>query len=101
VLEVTSLEQWERETDTEFTVIAEFTQPTCMPCRKMKAILQMVEPEHLDVKFFTIDVTRLPELAGLYGISSTPVTIIVKGGKIKGSIMGVKGKAVVSELLAK
>ncbi len=101
MLEITSGEEWERQLDTDFTVVAEFTQPTCMPCRKLAAILQMVEPEHIDVKFFKIDVTVFPELAGLYGIQSTPTTIVFKGGKIKEKILGLHGKQFFKDLLAK
>ena len=101
VLEITSTEQWEEQLNTEFTVVAEFTQPTCMPCRKLAAILQMVEPEHIDTKFFKVDVTQFPELAGIYGIQSTPTVIVFKGGKIKEKIYGMHGKQFFTDLLAK
>ncbi len=101
MLEITSIDQWEKQLDTEFTVVAEFTQPTCMPCRKLAAILQMVEPEHIDVKFFKIDVTQFPQLAGLYTIQTTPTVIVFKAGKVKEKVIGMHGKAYFTDLLAK
>lgn len=101
MLEITSSEQWEEQLNSEFVVLVQFTQPTCMPCRKLGAIFQMVEPEHLDVKFFKIDVIRFPELAGTYGIQSTPTTLLFKDGKIKEKILGMHGKQFFTDLLAK
>ena len=101
MLEISSQEQLERELNTEFAVVVEFTQARCQPCKKMGIVLQAVESEHLDVKFFVVDVERFPGLAGLYGVQSTPVTAIFRGGKIKEHIIGVKNKDYIKELLAK
>lgn len=54
--------------------ILKLYQPSCTPCQFVENFLQ----DH-DVEYESVNVQENPEVAGQFGIMSTPVTILLDG----------------------
>jgi thioredoxin 1 len=70
--------------------VVKFGANWCGPCRMYAPIMENVSKTFNDVKFFSIDVDTNGELASAYGVSSIPMTAIVKDGKIVERFVGVR-----------
>ena len=59
------------------SVILDFSTQWCVPCKKMKPVLDEISNER-DVKILTLDLDANKELSKLYNIKSIPTHIIYK-----------------------
>ncbi len=62
-------------------VLVDFSTQWCVPCKKMKPVIEEIEKENRDVKVIYIDADVNKELVKKYKISGVPVFIVFKGGK--------------------
>lgn len=65
--------------DKETLAVVKFSAQWCGPCRQMEKIIENIENEGTNVKFYNVDVDELPELAEEHEIMSIPVLLFYKG----------------------
>ena len=65
-----------------------FYSEHCPPCRDMTPIVDQLAGERGRV--YKLDVTAQPEIAHLFGVRATPMTFVVKEGRIVRALLGAK-----------
>ena len=65
----------------------------CGPCRMLKPVLEKLEGEITDVKFYGVDVDDNEDIAAHFNVSSIPCVIVVKDGEEVSRSVGFKPKA--------
>jgi thioredoxin 1 len=63
------------------TVLIDFSTQWCVPCKKMKPIIQEIQRENTTVKVLFIDADANKELVKKYQIKGVPVFIVFKNGE--------------------
>ena len=75
------------------SVLVDFWAEWCGPCRMLAPVIDEIDKEYADkYKICKVNVDEAPDLAGRFGISSIPTLLIIKGGKITGTLIGVQPK---------
>lgn len=69
-------------------VLLFFTADWCGPSRPMRPILEVVEEERKNVRFFEIDVDQSPNLATRFDVHAIPSFVLVKDGEVLEHITG-------------
>ncbi|MCS7121577.1 MAG: thioredoxin [Archaeoglobaceae archaeon] len=72
----------------EELVVVDFYADWCMPCRYLSPILEKLEKEFKEVKFYKLNVDEEKDLAFELGISSIPTVLFFKKGKVVGGFIG-------------
>lgn len=62
-------------------VLIDFSTKWCVPCKKMKPVIQEIQKENLNVKVIHIDADDHQELIKKYQIKGVPVFMVFKNGK--------------------
>jgi thioredoxin 1 len=84
----------------ELPVLIDFWAPWCAPCRMLSPVVDEVsETNSHKAKFVKINVDDEPELAQKFQVSSIPMLVLVKDGKVVSSSVGAQPKAVVEQML--
>ena len=63
------------------TVLIDFSTQWCVPCKKMKPIIEEIQRENTTVKVLFIDADANKELVKKYQIKGVPVFIVFKNGE--------------------
>jgi thioredoxin 1 len=89
---------WKREVlESDEPVLVDFWAPWCPPCRSMNPVVQSLAR---DFKVCKVNVDKNPTLAARYGVSSIPVFLVFKQGKIVAQHLGITPEATLREELA-
>ena len=83
----------------EKPVLLDFWASWCGPCRMLSPIVDEVAEERGDVKVGKVNVDEQPELAGEFGVMSTPTLLVFEQGKLVRQAVGARPKASVLDLL--
>ena len=62
-------------------VLIDFSTQWCVPCKKMKPIIEEIQKENPNVKILFIDADANKELVKLYQIKGVPVFIVFRNGE--------------------
>ena len=62
-------------------VLVDFGAEWCIPCRKMKPVIESFEKEHPEIKLVKIDAAVEDEIVKKYDVEELPVFVLYKGGK--------------------
>ena len=81
------------------TVLVDFWAQWCGPCRMQAPILEAFAGEHNDIKVAKCDVDENPELAEKFSIMSIPSLLVIKGGKLVKSAVGLHDKEALAALV--
>ena len=74
-------------------VLIDFWAPWCGPCRMLSPTISEIAEEYKDkVKVGKVNVDEEEELAAMFGVSSIPLLVVMKNGKVVNSSVGVRPK---------
>ena len=92
-LKITS-ENFEREVlNSDKPVLIDFWAPWCGPCRMLSPTISEIAEEYKDkVKVGKVNVDEEGELATIFHVSSIPMLVVMKNGKVVNSTVGVRPK---------
>ena len=99
-LKITS-ENFEREIlNSDKPVLIDFWAPWCGPCRMLSPTISEIAEEYKDkVKVGKVNVDEEGELATIFRVSSIPMLVVMKNGKVVNSTVGVRPKNQIVEML--
>ena len=99
-LKITS-ENFEREVlNSDKPVLIDFWAPWCGPCRMLSPTIAEIAEEYKDkVKFGKVNVDEEGELASMFRVSSIPMLVVMKNGKVVNSSVGVRPKEQILKML--
>lgn len=99
-LKITS-ENFEREVlNSDKPVLIDFWAPWCGPCRMLSPTIAEIAEEYKDkVKVGKVNVDEEGELASMFRVSSIPMLVVMKNGKVVNSSVGVRPKEQILKML--
>ncbi|MBQ7956443.1 MAG: thioredoxin [Clostridia bacterium] len=80
-------------------VLLDFYASWCGPCRMLSPVIDKVAEENPDIVVGKVNVDDEPELAAMFSVSSIPVLVVMKDGKILKQSLGAIPKQQVEALL--
>ncbi len=92
VLTITKNNFQEEVLNSDKPVLLDFWATWCGPCRIMGPVVDEIAEERKDVKVGKVNVDDESELASAFGIMSIPTLVVMKGGKVVDSSVGVRPK---------
>ena len=99
-LKITS-ENFEREVlNSDKPVLIDFWAPWCGPCSMLSPTIAEIAEEYKDkVKVGKVNVDEEGELASMFRVSSIPMLVVMKNGKVVNSSVGVRPKEQILKML--
>ncbi len=74
-------------------VLIDFWAPWCGPCRMLSPTIAEIAEESKDsIKVGKVNVDEEEELAAMFHVSSIPMLVVMKNGKVVNSSVGVRPK---------
>ena len=74
------------------TVLLDFYADWCGPCRMVSPVVDEIARENPQYFVGKINVDNEPELAASFGVSSIPMLVVMKNGKIAAQAVGARPK---------
>lgn len=83
----------------EKPVLIDFYADWCGPCRMVSPIVDEIANESDAYVVAKINVDDEPELANLFGVSSIPMLVVMKNGKVVNQAVGARPKEQILSML--
>ncbi len=83
----------------EKTVLLDFYADWCGPCRMVSPLVDQIAEENPQYFIGKINVENEPEIANAFGVSSIPMLVVIKNGKIVNQSVGAKPKQQILDML--
>lgn len=80
-------------------VLIDFYADWCGPCRMVSPLVDEISEEHSEYKVCKINVDEEPELSQSFNVSSIPMLVVIKNGKVTNQSVGARPKADILALL--
>ena len=97
VKEINSVEF--KEVIKEGKVVVDFFATWCGPCKMLSPVMDNIANDLQDIKFFKVDVDKNEDIAREYGIMSIPTIIIFNDGKVVNTLVGLRSKDELLEVI--
>ncbi len=81
------------------TVLLDFYADWCGPCRMVSPLVDEIAEENPQYFVGKINVDQEPELASAFGVTSIPMLVVMKDGKVKTQSIGARPKAQILAML--
>lgn len=101
VINLTNLNFEQEVMRSDKPVLIDFFANWCGPCRMVSPLVDEIADEREDVKVCKVDVDEQGELASHFGVSSIPMLVVMRNGKITAQNIGAIPKPAIIELLDK
>jgi len=100
-LQIGSVEDFETQVlAAQQPVLVDFYSTTCGPCRMLApTIKELSDTYDGRAVVLKVDVNRLPQLAGRYGVQGVPSVLFFQNGKEVGRLVGLRPQGSYSEIL--
>lgn len=82
-------------------ILLDFYADWCGPCRMLSPVVDEFAEENPDFVVGKINVDKEPELSKEFGVSSIPLLVVMKDGKILNKSVGAKSKQQILEMIEK
>ena len=73
-------------------VVVDFFATWCGPCKMLSPVMDEISNELSDINFYKVDVDKNEDIAREYGIMSIPTIIIFENGKVVNTLVGLRSK---------
>lgn len=80
-------------------VLLDFYADWCGPCRMVSPLVDEIAEENPQYLVGKVNVDSEPELAQAFGVSSIPMLVVMKNGKIVNQSVGAKPKSQIVAML--
>ena len=97
VKEISSVEF--KEVIKEGKVVVDFFATWCGPCKMLSPVMDNIANDLQDIKFFKVDVDKNEDIAREYGIMSIPTIIIFNDGEVVNTLVGLRSKDELLEVI--
>lgn len=74
-------------------VLVDFYAAWCGPCRMMATVLEEIAEEKKELSILKVNVDELSDVAAEYNVSSIPMLLLIKNGKVVATQIGFLPKA--------
>lgn len=81
------------------TVLLDFYADWCGPCQMVSPIVHEIAEENPNILVGKINVDNEPELAAAFSVSSIPLLVVMKDGKVVNHAVGAMPKNSILEML--
>lgn len=98
VVKVTK-ENFDEIKNSDKTVLLDFYADWCGPCRMVSPIVDEIAEENPQYLVGKINVDEQPQLAQLFGVSSIPMLVVLKDGKMVNQSVGARPKPQILAML--
>lgn len=82
-------------------ILLDFYADWCGPCRMLSPVVDEFAEENPDFVVGKINVDKEPGLSEEFGVSSIPMLVVMKDGKILNKSVGAKSKQQILEMIEK
>lgn len=81
-------------------VLIDFWAAWCGPCKMLSPVIDQLAAENAGTtKFVKVNVDEEPELAQQFKVSSIPMLVLIKDGKVVSTSVGAKPKSAVEQMI--
>lgn len=98
VLKITK-DNFDLITNSDKKVLVDFYADWCGPCRMVSPFVEEIAQENPQYLVAKINVDDEPELASRFGVSSIPMLVVLKDGKVINQSVGARPKAQILSML--
>ncbi|MEG2074149.1 MAG: thioredoxin, partial [Angelakisella sp.] len=79
----------------------DFWAPWCGPCKMLSPVVDQLSDELTDVKVCKVNIDDEAELAARFGVMSIPTLVLIKGGKVIDTSVGLRPKDAIVAMINK
>jgi len=101
VINLTDLNFEQEVMQSDKPVLIDFFATWCGPCRMVSPLVDEIAQQRSDIKVCKVDVDDQGELASRFGVSSIPMLVVMKNGKVTAKSVGAVPKEDILALVDK
>jgi thioredoxin 1 len=101
VINLTNLNFEQEVMQSDKPVLIDFFATWCGPCTMVSPLVDEIAQERSDIKVCKVDVDDQGELASRFGVSSIPMLVVMKNGKVTAQNVGAVPKEDILALVDK